>query len=117
MRMSPSLLPQEIQSSFNCFLAFSGSGTSSSGRFVFGADEKPPTHANVSRFARPKFRDCPPPIERPASARLSRSFFHRIFCLQEGNKIAEQILVELPKGGRSGHRVCAGAIVRLRAAV
>ena len=26
-----------------------GSGTNSAGRFVFGADENPPNHANVSR--------------------------------------------------------------------
>ena len=51
------------------------SGTSCSGGWVFGADEKPPIHANVSRFARPMLRDCPPPIESPASARLSRSDF------------------------------------------
>ena len=36
-------------------------------------DEKPPTHANLSRFPSPKLRDCPPPIERPAIARLSLS--------------------------------------------
>ncbi len=47
--------------------------------FVFGADEKPPTQANVSRFARPKLSDCPPPIESPKTralrGRLSRSTF------------------------------------------
>src|SRR5436190_18918547 len=79
MRIKPSLLPQEIQSSSNCFFAFSGSGKSSAAGFVLGADEKPPTHAKVSRFARPKFSDWPPPIESPASARLSRSDFTEYF--------------------------------------
>ncbi len=40
---------------------------------MLGADENPPTQANVSRLPRPKFSDWPPPIERPASARCSRS--------------------------------------------
>ena len=69
----PSLSPQDIQRSFNLFFAASGSGTNSSGRLVLGADEKPPTHANLSRLPKPKFNDCPPPIERPAIARCSLS--------------------------------------------
>jgi hypothetical protein len=79
MRIKPSLLPQEIQSSFNCFFAFSGSGTSSAAGFVFGADEKPPTHANVSRV-------CETEVERLSAAhRDSRQraalaiFLHGIF--------------------------------------
>ena len=55
--------------------AFSGSGTSSAAGFVFGADEKPPIHAKVSRLPKPMLSDWPPPIESPAKARLSRSAF------------------------------------------
>ena len=40
---------------------------------VFGADEKPPTQANVSRLPSPKLSDCPPPMDSPAKARDSRS--------------------------------------------
>ena len=40
---------------------------------VFGAAENAPSQANVSRCARPKFSVWPPPIDRPASARCSRS--------------------------------------------
>jgi hypothetical protein len=52
--------------------AAAGSGTSSAGGLVFGADENAPIHAKVSRCPSPKFRLCPPPIERPAKARCSR---------------------------------------------
>jgi hypothetical protein len=31
------------------------------------------THANLSRLPKPKFKDCPPPIDKPAIARCSRS--------------------------------------------
>ena len=71
--IKPSLSPHEIHSNFSCFLAASGLGTSSWGVLVFGADENPPTQANLSKLPRPKFRDCPPPMERPAMARCSRS--------------------------------------------
>ena len=67
-----SLSPQDIHNSFSCCLVASGFGTSTSGALVLGADENPPTQANLSRFPRPKFRDCPPPIDRPAMALLSR---------------------------------------------
>src|SRR6478752_138485 len=73
--ISPSSIPQEIQRSLSCALAFAGSGTSTSGVFVFGADENPPTHANVFRLPSPKLSDCPPPIDKPAIARESRSDF------------------------------------------
>ena len=52
-----------------------GSFTSSSTFFVFGADENPPTQANVSRWLSPKLSDWPPPIDSPAKARDSRSAF------------------------------------------
>src|SRR5207248_9779950 len=45
------------------------------GGLVFGAEEKPPTQANVSRWPSPKLSDWPPPIDRPARARDSRSVF------------------------------------------
>ena len=54
MLKSESLSPHETHSSFSCFLAAARSGTSCAGCGVLGADEKPPTHANVFRFARPK---------------------------------------------------------------
>src|SRR5262249_4999579 len=66
-----SRLPQEIHSSFSRLTSF-GSGTSSDADFVFGAEEKPPTQANVSILCRPKFNDWPPPIDSPASARFCR---------------------------------------------
>src|SRR6266536_158814 len=99
MRIKPSLLPQEIQSSFNCFFAFSGSGKSSAAGFVLGAEEKPPTHAKVSRFARPKFSDSPPPIESPARARLSRSDFTEYFDSMNGMRSPSKSLSNLPKAG------------------
>src|ERR1043166_2696644 len=99
MRIKPSLLPQEIQSSFNCFFAFSGSGKGSAAGFVWGADENPPTHEKVSRFARPKFRDWPPPIESPASARLSRSDFTEYFDSMNGMRSPSKSLSNLPNAG------------------
>src|SRR5262245_44677393 len=51
---------------------------------VFGAEEKPPTQANVSRLFRPKLSDCPPPIDRPARARDSRSAFTEYFFSTNG---------------------------------
>ena len=50
-----------------------GAGTRCSGLFGCGGGEKPPIQAKVSRWVRPKFRDWPPPIDRPARARWSRS--------------------------------------------
>ena len=38
-------------------IAGAGSGSSSTGGFVLGADENPPTQANVSRCASPKLSD------------------------------------------------------------
>lgn len=84
MLISPSLLPQDSHSSFNCSLALSESGTNSSGFLVLGAEEKPPTQANVSRLDKPKFSDWPPPIERPAKARFSRSAFTEYFLSMVG---------------------------------
>ena len=78
------LSPQETQRSFNWSRAFAGSETSCSGIFVFGAEEKPPTQANGSRFVRPKFSDCPPPIDRPAMARLSRSVLTEYLASMNG---------------------------------
>src|SRR5262249_20478580 len=51
---------------------------------VFGAEEKPPTQANVSRLFRPKLSDCPPPIDRPARARDSRSALIEYFFSTNG---------------------------------
>lgn len=45
------------------------------GGLVFGAEEKPPTQAKVSRLFSPKLSACPPPMDRPARARDSRSAF------------------------------------------
>ena len=75
MSISPSLLPQVSISSFSCRVAAAGSGTRSAGGFVFGADENPPIQAKRSRCVSPKFSVCPPPIDSPARARLSRSVF------------------------------------------
>ena len=61
--------PQELQ----LLACGRGIGDELGGRLVLGAEEKPPTQANVSRWARPKLSDWPPPIERPARARCSRS--------------------------------------------
>ncbi|OPZ57745.1 MAG: hypothetical protein BWY89_00442 [Bacteroidetes bacterium ADurb.BinA012] len=80
----PSLSPHDIHNTFNSFFAFSGSGTSCSGGFVFGADEKPPTHANLSGFPRPKFSACPPPMDKPAMARCSRSLITGYFFSMNG---------------------------------
>jgi len=82
--MRPSLSPHEIHSTFSACLALSGSGTSCSGGFVFGADEKPPTHANLSGLPRPKFSACPPPIDNPAMARCSRSLITGYFFSMKG---------------------------------
>jgi hypothetical protein len=40
-----------------------------------GADENPPTQPKVSMLPSPKLSACPPPIDRPAMARDSRSAF------------------------------------------
>ena len=58
---------------FQLLPVLAGSGTSCAAGFVLGAAEKAPTQAKVSRCARPKFSDWPPPMDRPASARCSRS--------------------------------------------
>jgi hypothetical protein len=44
------------------------------GSFVLGAEENAPSHANLSMFPKAKFCVCPPPIDKPAKARFSRSF-------------------------------------------
>ena len=64
-----SVLPHERYRSFACRVSAAGSGTSSAGALVFGADENAPIHAKRSRCASPKFSVCPPPIDNPASAR------------------------------------------------
>ena len=56
-------------------------------------------------FRSPKFRDWLPPIERPASARSTRSAFHRIFRLDERDETAEEVLVEDPERRCGGHRI------------
>ena len=61
----PVLIATGNQISFNLFLASSTLGISSWGAFVLGAEEKPPTQANLSRFPNPKFNDCPPPMKVP----------------------------------------------------
>ena len=57
---------------FNCFRAAAGSGTSSAPGLVFGADEKPPTHANVSRWPSPKFSDLPAAHRKTGDGALLR---------------------------------------------
>jgi hypothetical protein len=48
-RIRPALLPQASHSSFSLCLAAAGSGTSSAGDSAFGAEENPPTQANIPR--------------------------------------------------------------------
>ena len=82
--MRPSLAPQEINNNFIFSLAAFTSGTSSAGGFVLGAEENPPIHANLSRLPNPKLSDCPPPMERPAIARCSRSSITEYFFSMNG---------------------------------
>src|SRR5512139_4339123 len=70
-----SLSPQPIQSRLNLSLACWILGTRTSGDWMLGAEEKPPAHANLSMLFMPKLRPWPPPMDRPVSARLSRSDF------------------------------------------
>src|SRR6185437_13057097 len=104
MLINPSLLPQATHSSLS-FLASSGLGRSCSGGFVFGADEKPPIQAKVSICARPKLSDCPPPIERPAKARCSRSLSTEYFDSIAGIKsLADHLQTsQRPRRGASLH--------------
>ncbi len=96
----PSLSPQATYSSRSCLAAFAWSLMRVAGDLVFGAEEKPPTQAKVSRLFSPKLSAWPPPIDRPASARLTVGLY-RIVRLDVGNHVLEQILfkrAEILKG-------------------
>jgi hypothetical protein len=77
---------------------------SSAAGLVLGADEKPPTQAKVARLPRPKFKDCPPPIESPASARLSRSWTTEYLPSMNGMRLPSKSWSNTPKAGASPSR-------------
>src|SRR5262245_47182847 len=116
MRIRPSLLPHESQSSFSDSLAFAGSGTSVAGGFVFGANENPPIYANVSRRHSPKFRDWPPPIESPASA-VFAVLLHWVPRLDGRDDVIEQVSFECRERRRVFDDVSDGTVVLLCPAV
>src|SRR4051794_11402800 len=71
----------------------------SAGGLVFGADENPPTQAKVSRLLSPKLSDCPPPIDRPARARDSRSLFTEKDFSMKGIKSMSRSFSKAAKAG------------------
>jgi len=101
----PSLFPQEMQRSFNWFLAFSGQERVQPVAGVC-AEEKPPIHAKVSRLPKPKSRIGHRP-SRGREGAASRPVLTEYLDWMKGIRSPSKSLSNLAKRS-CGHRVCAG---------
>jgi hypothetical protein len=91
-------------------VAGAGFGTNCAGGAVFGAGEKPPTQATVSRLARPQFSDCPPPNRQTRQGAVLAIGLHRVSRLDEGDQVANQLPFERRiRGELDGHSCAAAA--------
>ena len=84
---------------------------------MLGADENPPTQANVSRWRQAEVQRLPAAHGQAGEGALLAVGIDAVARLDRGDDVVQQVALEDGERRRGGHHVALGAVVLLRPAV